>query len=80
MTFVDILDVAMHSGEKLIIATKNRGQIIGVPHSIDDFQTDEERLGYFIDIDEATQDTVYIDEIVSIATHELIINTLRQTA
>ena len=74
MTFADILDSAMYNSEKLIITTKERGQIIGVPHSIDDFQTDDERFGYFIDIDEYTQDTAYIDEIVSIMIGELAIH------
>jgi hypothetical protein len=73
MTFSDILDAAMYSGEKLIITTKERGQIIGIPHSVDDFQTDDMRFGYFIDIDEHTQDTVYVDEIASITVGELII-------
>ena len=76
MTFVDILDIAMYSGKKLIITTKERGQIVGVPHSIDDFQTDEERFGYFIDIDEHFQKTAYIDEIVSITAGDLIIHYL----
>ena len=71
MTFVDILDMAMYNGIKLVIATKERGQIVGVPHSVDDFETVESRLGYNIDIDEYTQDIAYIDEITSITSHRL---------
>ena len=41
MPFVDTLDMAMYCDEKLIITTKERGQIIGKPHSIDDFESDE---------------------------------------
>jgi len=73
MTFVDILDAAMYGGQKLIISTKERGQIIGVPHSIDDFETDENRFGYVIRTGEHEVDTAYIDEIVSIIAGELII-------
>ena len=68
MNFVDILDDAMHNGTELTITTKERGKTIGTPHSVDYFETDEARLGYFIKIDEHLLDTVYIDEIAEIIT------------
>ena len=71
MTFELILDDATYSGAKLEITTKLRGKIIGIPHSVD-FETENDRLGYNIDIDEYTQDTVYIDEIVEIVTSPIL--------
>jgi hypothetical protein len=67
MTFEIILDDATYSGRKLEITTKTRGKIIGIPHSVD-FETEDDRLGYNIDVDEYTQDTVYLDEITEIIT------------
>ena len=72
MNFVDILDDAMYNGAELAITTKERGEVIGIPHSIDDFETDEDRFGYVIKIsghnNEYAVDTVYIDEIIEIIT------------
>ena len=70
MDFVAILDDAMYKGQELIITTKGRGQIIGVPHMVDYFDTDDERFGYVITLREPvgifTVDTVFIDEIAHI--------------
>ena len=68
MNFVDILDDAMYAGTKLIITTKKRGQIIGVPHNADEFEADEERFGYVINIAPYEMITVFIDEIAEITT------------
>ena len=68
MLFADILDDAMYSGSKLKITTKERGQIAGIPHSVDEFEADEERLGYRIEIDEHTLMTVFLDEIIEVNT------------
>jgi hypothetical protein len=68
MTFVDILDIAMYAGTRLIITTKERGQVIGIPYRTDEFETDEERFGYVIDISPHWMDTVFIDEIIEITT------------
>ena len=67
MSFVDILDSAMYKKARLLITTKTRGIISGIPAYIDDFISDPERLGYCLDISESEADTVYIDEIESIA-------------
>jgi len=68
----DILDAAIYSGDELIITTKERGQIIGVPHSVDEFDTDPDRLGYFIMIEPHLGDTVYLDEIVEIYSDDTV--------
>ena len=68
MNFVDMLDDAMYGGTELTITTKKRGKIIGTPHSVDEFETDDERFGYVIKINEYMVDTVYIDEIIEIVT------------
>jgi len=62
----DILDSALYSGDELIITTRERGQIIGIPHSVDEFDADPDRLGYFIMIDPHLGDTVFLDEIIEI--------------
>jgi len=68
MNFVDILDDAMYNGAELTITTKERGKMIGTPHSADEFETNEERFGYVIKINAHMVDTVYIDEIIEIVT------------
>jgi hypothetical protein len=63
---IDILDNAMYEGITLKITTKGRGIISGQPFSVDEFETDPDRLGYVIMIDEHFADTVFLDEIVEI--------------
>ena len=70
MAFVDILDDAMYSRIKLIVETKDRGVFTGIPHSVDDFETDDERLGYFIEVGDHLLSSVYLDEIVEIKDSE----------
>ena len=78
MTFVDVLDNAMYNGNNLIIATKGRGIITGIPNSIDDFESDESRFGYYVRVGEHRLTTAYIDEIVSITSGELIIHLINE--
>jgi hypothetical protein len=66
MSFMDILDSAMSNAKKLIITTKTRGEIEGIPSYIDDFVSDPSRFGYVVEIDKHTIDTVFIDEILAI--------------
>jgi len=66
MTFAEILDDAMYSDTKLKVKTKMRGEIIGTPYCVDEFESDPDRLGYYIDISKHEMDTVYLDEIVEI--------------
>jgi len=66
MSHADILDKAMYDRKSLIVLTKERGEIIGIPHAVDEFETDDERLGYFIEIGDHFLDTVYLDEITEI--------------
>jgi len=67
MAFVDILDDAMYSGRKLEIITKSRGTITGTPDAVDEFDSDPERLGYYLSLGDGWSDTVFLDEIVEIA-------------
>ncbi|MCL2774835.1 MAG: hypothetical protein FWD71_16030 [Oscillospiraceae bacterium] len=66
MTFAEILNDAMYSDTKIKVKTKMRGEISGVPIGVDEFDTDPDRLGYYIDISKHEMDTVYLDEIVEI--------------
>ncbi|MDR2533140.1 MAG: hypothetical protein LBC82_09910 [Oscillospiraceae bacterium] len=66
MIFVDMLDDAMHNGSELEIQTKSRGIIIGTPDAVDEFDSDPERLGYYLAIGKHGAGTVFIDEIVDI--------------
>jgi len=66
MKFVDVLDSAMHDGRELEIKTKSRGLIVGVPDAVDEFNTDEDRLGYYLSIEPHFFDTVFLDEIVDV--------------
>lgn len=62
----DILDNAMYEELKISIKTKKRGTITGVPHNVDEFDADPNRLGYFIMLEPLLGDTVFLDEIVEI--------------
>jgi len=62
----DILDDAMYNDVKLSITTKERGIIVGIPHNVDEFDADPDRLGYFIMIEPSLGDTVFLDEIIEI--------------
>jgi len=64
--FFGILDTAKSAGAKLSILTKERGVIIGIPHNVDEYDADPERLGYFVMLEPHLGDTVFLDEIVDI--------------
>jgi hypothetical protein len=66
MRFVNMLDEAMHNGCELEIKTKSRGAIVGIPDAVDEFDTDENRLGYYLAIGEHNTSTVFLDEITDI--------------
>ena len=68
----DVLDTAMYKGEKLTIKTKERGVIVGIPHSVDEFETDPDRLGYVVMLSKHYADTVFLDEIVDIVVQQAI--------
>ena len=61
--FQVILEQAAFAGKKVAIATKERGIVTGVYHSVDEFETDPDRLGFVIVLDVHSADTVFIDEI-----------------
>jgi hypothetical protein len=66
MEVVDVLDAAMYDGRVLRMETKARGVIIGWPDGVDEFDSDPDRLGYYIDISETEEDTVFLDEVTRI--------------
>jgi len=66
MTFGEILDDAMYSDTKIKVKTKMRGEIIGTPYRVDEFESDPDRLGYCLIIGQHLADTVFLDEIVEI--------------
>ena len=61
-----ILEQAAFDGKQVQIKTKERGIITGMFTGVDEFDTDPDRLGFFIDLSEYECDTVYLDEIVAI--------------
>jgi len=67
MTIADILDDAMYKRQELIIMTKTRGEIRGVPYVLDMFDSDPNRLGYSLEIGDDMIDTVFLDEVVGIS-------------
>ena len=71
MSIYETLNEAICNQKELSIETKKRGTISGVPHSIDEFDTDENRLGCNIWVSEQKVDTVYFDEIVSIVSAQV---------
>ena len=67
MTIIEALENAMYERQELIIKTKCRGEVRGTPNGLDDFNTDTERLGYFIGSGSHEEDVVFLDEIVGIS-------------
>jgi len=65
--FQVMLEKAAFAGRLVEIKTKDRGVIIGKYIGTDEFDTDEERFGFFIDsINDGLGYSVYIDEIVDV--------------
>ena len=67
-SFQIILEQAAFAGKKVSITTKERGVISGFFTGADEYDTDDDRFGFFIDTSEHECDTVYVDEIVEIVT------------
>jgi len=57
----------MYKGQELIIITNSRGEIRGVPSGVDDFNTDPDKLGYYVRISQYEEDTVFLDEVTAIS-------------
>jgi len=66
MDVSDVLDAAMYDGRVLRMETKARGVIIGWPDGVDEFDSDPDRLGYYVDISDTELDTVFLDEVTRI--------------
>ena len=71
MSIYETLNDAICTQRELSIETKERGTISGIPHSLDEFDTDEGRLGCNIWVNEHKVETVYFDEIVSIVSAQV---------
>ena len=67
MTVADILDDAMYKKKELIITTKSRGEIRGIPYVVDMYDSDPDRLGYSLELGNDMIDTVFLDEVVGIS-------------
>ena len=65
--FSDVLDLAVYNGDTVIIKTIDRGFLIGKPIGVDEFDTDEDRLGYYVDVGANEIDTIFLDEITSVS-------------
>jgi len=66
MDVSDVLDAAMYDRRVLRMETKARGVIIGMPDGVDEFDSDPDRLGYYVDISATELDTVFLDEVTRI--------------
>jgi len=66
MEVVDVLDAAMYDGRILRMETKARGVVIGRPTAVDEFDTDPDRLGYYVLLSETRETTVFLDEVTRI--------------
>ena len=66
MSYADVLDDAMYNKRRLRVQTEMRGEVVGVPYCVDEFDSDTERLGYCLQIAANEEDTVFLDEITSI--------------
>ena len=66
MDVSDVLDAAMYDRRKLRVETIARGTIVGTPYSVDELETDPDRLGYYVALTETRADTVFLDEVTRI--------------
>ncbi|MCL2634801.1 MAG: hypothetical protein FWD34_09855 [Oscillospiraceae bacterium] len=61
-----ILEQAAFAGHLVDVKTKSRGIVTGEFTGVDEYETDDTRLGYCIQTGEHEEDTVFIDEIIDI--------------
>jgi len=74
----DVLENAMYDRRVLRMETKARGVIVGMPDGADEFDTDPDRLGYFVDLEPPWETTVFLDEVTRITdakTGEVLLDT-----
>ncbi|MCL2634911.1 MAG: hypothetical protein FWD34_10425 [Oscillospiraceae bacterium] len=64
--FQVILENAAFAGCLVEVLTKDRGLVKGEFVGVDEFDTDDERFGFFIDTIDGWADSVYLDEIIDI--------------
>ena len=70
MDFQIILEQSAFDDKKIIVKTKSRGIITGMFTGVDEYDTNPERFGFWIQTKEHEVNTVYLDEIISIDTVE----------
>ena len=64
--FQVILEQSAFNGSNVEIKTKERGVISGNFSGVDEFDTDPNRLGFWIRTGKYEEDTVFLDEIITI--------------
>jgi len=68
MTIYAIINDAIYSQTEIVVELKDRVYVVGVPHAFDEFDTDEDRLGVEIWVNENIVQIVFLDEIMSVST------------
>ena len=66
MDFQIILEHSAFDEKKVMVKTKSRGVITGIFTGVDEYDTNPERFGFWIQTKEHEVDTVFLDEIISI--------------
>ena len=61
-----MLEEAAFAGCLVDVFTKNRGTVRGNFSGVDEYATDDERYGFFIDTIDGLADSVYLDEITDV--------------
>ena len=64
--FQIVLEQSAFEEKEVAITTKDRGIVIGAFIAPDEFDTDPDRYGFWIQTGKHEEDTVFLDEIVSI--------------
>ena len=67
-----ILEQSAFDGKEVSITTKKRGIITGAFTGVDEYDTDPERLGFYLSIKPHFYDTVFLDEITGIEVLEKV--------
>jgi len=66
MTSIGKLNDAMCNRQVVKITTKKQGTVTGIPHSMEEYDSERDMAGCAIWIDENTVELVYYEDIISI--------------
>ena len=66
------LEQAAFDGKRVIVKTKDLRTVSGFYGGVDEYDTDPDRLGFWIQTDKHEEDTVFLDEIVDIVVQQAI--------